>query len=72
MKIKKNEIINHYIDRANFVTGAMGYTEHSRAHASLVAETAGSILRKLNFSKKEEIELVKIAGYMHDIGNTIE
>lgn len=69
-EIKKNDMINHYIDRANFVTGAMGFTEHSRAHATLVAETAGNILRKLNFSKKE-IELAKIAGYMHDIGNTI-
>ncbi|MDO4300978.1 MAG: HD domain-containing protein [Clostridia bacterium] len=69
-QIKKNDMINHYIDKANFVTGAMGFTEHSRAHAALVAETAGNILRKLNFSKKE-IELAKIAGYMHDIGNTI-
>lgn len=69
-EIKSNDMINHYIDRANFVTGAMGFTEHSRAHASLVAETAGNILKKLSYSKKE-IELVKIAGYMHDIGNTI-
>ena len=68
--IKNNEMINHYIDRANFVTGAMGYTEHSRAHATLVAETAGNILKKLNYSKRE-IELAKIAGYMHDIGNTV-
>ncbi len=68
--IKNNEMINHYIDRANFVTGAMGYTEHSRAHATLVAETAGNILKRLNYSKRE-IELAKIAGYMHDIGNTI-
>lgn len=69
-EIKSNDMINHYIDRANFVTGAMGFTEHSRAHASLVAETAGNILKKLSYSKKE-IELVKTAGYMHDIGNTI-
>ena len=68
--IKNNDMINHYIDRANFVTGAMGYTEHSKAHAALVAETAGSILNKLGYSKRE-IELAKIAGYMHDIGNTI-
>ncbi len=68
--IKSSQIINHYIDRANFVTGAMGFTEHSRAHAVLVAETAGRILTKLQYSKKE-IELAKIAGYMHDIGNTI-
>lgn len=68
--IKNNEMINHYIDRANFVTGAMGYTEHSRAHAALVAETAGDILKKLNYSKRET-ELAKIAGYMHDIGNTV-
>lgn len=68
--IKNNEMINHYIDRANFVTGAMGYTEHSRAHATLVAETAGYILKKLNYPKRE-VELAKIAGYMHDIGNTV-
>ena len=48
----------------------MGFTEHSKAHATLVAETAGNILRKLNYPKKE-IELAKVAGYMHDIGNTI-
>lgn len=68
--IKKNSIINHYIDKANFVTGAMGFTEHSKAHATLVAETAGSILSKLRYSEKD-INLAKIAGYMHDIGNTI-
>lgn len=69
-EIKKNEMINYYIDRANFVTNAMGFTEHSKAHATLVAEMAGNILRKLNYSKKE-VELGKIAGYMHDIGNAI-
>ena len=48
----------------------MGYTDHSEAHCTLVAERAGYILRKLGYQEKE-IELVKIAGFMHDIGNTV-
>lgn len=35
-----------------------------------VAETAGYILHTLGFSE-HEVELVKIAGYLHDIGNLI-
>lgn len=68
--IKNNEEINALIERGNEVLKVMGYTEHSRVHATKVAETAGSILRQLGYGK-EEIELAKIAGYMHDIGNSI-
>lgn len=69
-KIRTNKEINHYIERGNLVLSAMGFTEHSRAHATKVAETAGEILSKLGYSE-HEIELAKIAGYMHDIGNCI-
>ena len=47
-----------------------GYTEHSKKHAAKVAATAGKILKDLGY-KKNQIELAKIAGYMHDIGNSI-
>ena len=48
----------------------MGYTNHSEVHATLVAERAASILEILGY-KKKQIELVKVAAYMHDIGNAI-
>ena len=35
-----------------------------------VAHQAGKILKRLGYSE-HEIELAKIAGYMHDIGNAI-
>src|SRR5699024_3709301 len=52
------------------VLNELGYTEHSRKHAAKVAETAGSILYALGY-EEHRIELSKIAGYMHDIGNSI-
>ena len=66
----KNEEINLLIARGNEVLGALGYTEHSKKHAAKVAATAGKILKDLGY-KKNQIELAKIAGYMHDIGNSI-
>ena len=48
----------------------LGYTEHSRVHSAKVSCTAGNILAQLNYPE-EEIELARIAGYMHDLGNCI-
>ena len=69
-EIKKNEEINLLIVRGNQVLSALGYTEHSKKHAAKVADTAGKILKELGFGERE-IRLSKIAGYMHDIGNSI-
>ena len=68
--VKKNERINTYIRRADESLLAMGYTEHSFAHVTKVAENAGMILRSLGYSEREA-ELARIAGYMHDIGNVV-
>lgn len=68
--IKNDEEINIYIEMGNETLGQLGYTEHSKAHASKVAKLAADILKELEYSKWE-IELVQIAGYMHDIGNCI-
>lgn len=68
--IKNNEEINALIERGNDVLKAMGFTEHSKVHATRVAERASEILTKLNFDS-HDAELAKIAGYMHDIGNSI-
>ena len=47
-----------------------GYTEHSHRHIYIVSQRAGEILETLNYPKRT-IELVKIAGYLHDIGNCV-
>lgn len=48
----------------------LGYTEHSIRHVSIVSERAGRILKELGYSEKR-IELAKIAGFLHDIGNCV-
>lgn len=68
--IKQNPAIMTYIRRADKVLEAIGYTEHSFAHVERVAQTASMILSELNYPERQ-IELVKIAGMMHDIGNVI-
>ena len=69
-EIKKNEEVLAYLKKGNDVLGVMGYTDHSVIHCSLVAERAAYILKKLVYSA-QKMELVKIAGFMHDIGNTV-
>lgn len=68
--IKQNEIIRIYIQKADESLCALGYTEHSFAHVTKVAETAGKILSTLGYDS-HVVELVKIAGYLHDIGNLV-
>lgn len=68
--IKKNEAIRIYIEKANESLMARGFTEHSFAHVTKVALDAAGILEKLGYSERE-VELAKIAGYMHDIGNLV-
>lgn len=69
-ELKDNEEIHSLIKKGNDNLGILGYTDHSEAHAKLVAERAAEILKKLGY-KKNRAELAKIAGYMHDIGNAI-
>ena len=70
IEIKKNEEINTYIRQADLSLLSLGYTEHSFAHVTLVAEKAGYILETLDYTKRT-VELAKIAGYLHDIGNLV-
>ena len=69
-ELKKNEAIRAYISKADESLGALGYTEHSFAHVCQSAETAAYILESLGFGERD-VELAKIAGYLHDIGNLI-
>lgn len=68
--IRHNENINTYIRKADASLIALGYTEHSFAHVTKVAQVSGYILETLGYSA-HEIELVKISGYLHDIGNLV-
>lgn len=69
-EITKSKAIQTYIIRADESLGALGYTEHSFAHVMHVAETAGYILETLGHDPRT-VELAKIAGYLHDIGNLV-
>ena len=68
--IKNNEAIKTYIAQADVSLSALGFTEHSFAHVTHVAECADYILSTLGYSE-QEIELAKIAAYLHDIGNLV-
>lgn len=68
--LKENKAIQTYIQRADDCLKALGVTEHSFAHVTKVAETAGYILETLGYSPRE-VELAKVAGYLHDIGNLV-
>lgn len=69
-KVKKNEAIRTYIKYADKALAALGYTEHSLAHVTKVAEVAKYILQTLKYPDRE-IELAQIACFMHDIGNIV-
>jgi len=68
--VKNDPAIRTYIQRADESLATLGFTEHSFAHVTSVAETAGYILETLGYPERE-IELVKIAGFLHDIGNLV-
>ena len=69
-EIAKNEAIRAYIQRADESLLALGFTEHSFSHVTHVAETAGYIMETLGYDA-HTVEMAKIAGYLHDIGNLV-
>ena len=69
-EVKQNPAIRTYIERADESLIALGFTEHSFAHVARVAETAGYILETLDYPERD-VEMVKIAGWLHDIGNLV-
>ena len=69
-QIRSDSAVRTYIARADKTLEALGFTEHSFAHVTLVAERAAYILQALGYDSRT-VELTKIAGYLHDIGNVI-
>ena len=66
----QNEEVDALIKGAQKQLNALGYTEHGHRHISIVSKRAGDILEKLEYPERT-IELAKIAGYLHDIGNCV-
>ena len=69
-QLRKNDAVNTYITRADESLSALGYTEHSFPHVCRVADMAGNILSTLGYDD-HQVELAKIAAYLHDIGNLV-
>ena len=69
-QIRKNQDIKTYITKADESLKALGYTEHSFAHVGKVSEDAAYILTTLGYDERT-VELARIAGYLHDIGNLV-
>ena len=68
--VKNSPEIRTYITQADASLIALGFTEHSFAHVTKCAVTASGLLRDLGYDDRQ-IELAKIAGFMHDIGNVV-
>ncbi len=68
--VKENPEVDALIRGAQKQLNALGYTEHSHRHISIVSKRAGDILEKLGYPERT-VELTRIAGYMHDIGNCV-
>ena len=68
--VKNNAAVRTYIQRADESLIALGFTEHSFAHVTMVAENAAYILETLGYPART-VELARIAGFLHDIGNLV-
>jgi len=69
-EIQQNESVKALVKAGNQYLHALGYTEHGPRHLSFVSRTASGILKALAYSPRQ-IELAAIAGWVHDVGNSI-
>jgi len=69
-RVRNDGEVTAYIEAADGILRAIGYTEHAFAHVGRVASVAGKILEMLGYSPRE-VELAKIAAWLHDIGNLV-
>ena len=69
-EVRKNKEVEALIQGAQKQLDGLGYTEHSHRHISIVSKRAGDILEQLGYPERT-VELARIAGYLHDIGNCV-
>ena len=68
--VRNNIEVKALVEGSQKQLNALGYTEHSVRHVTMVADRAAKVLETLGYPE-ERIELARIAGYMHDIGNCV-
>ncbi len=68
--VKNDEEVKAIMFMAESQIEALGFTEHSVRHSSIVSKWAGEILEQIG-ADEHRVELVRIAGYLHDIGNSV-
>jgi len=69
-EVLKNKEIKQFLDASALQMTTLGYTEHSFRHCRLVSNKCGEILSQLGYPDRM-VELARIAGYIHDIGNAV-
>lgn len=69
-EVIENEEVQAFVNASQKQLKEMGYTEHSNRHIGIVSRRTGEILQKLGYDERT-VELGKIAGYLHDIGNCV-
>lgn len=69
-EVRQDHAVRVYITQADASMAALGFTEHSFAHVTRVAKIAGDLLQTLHYPERT-VELARIAGYLHDIGNVV-
>lgn len=69
-QVRRDAEVIVFIRSANETLRALGYTEHGQRHAGLVGNIAANILERLHYDERSS-QLANIAGYLHDIGNSI-
>ncbi|MDX9888621.1 MAG: phosphohydrolase [Anaerovoracaceae bacterium] len=68
--VQKSEEVKILLQTSALQMTSLGYTEHSFRHSRLVSNKVGQILQQVNCDT-HTIELGKISGYLHDIGNAV-
>ena len=69
-EIRQDKAIHTYIAQADASLSALGFTEHSFAHVGIACARCTYILEMLGKDARE-VELARIAAYLHDIGNLV-
>lgn len=69
-EVRSSIEVKNFLEVSEKQLEIMGYTEHSFRHVEIVSKAAGNILRALDYNNRE-VELARIAGYLHDIGNSV-
>lgn len=69
-EVRENPLVQSLIKATDNCLSVMKYTEHGERHAGYVSSVTGKILKELGYDDRT-IELGYIAGYLHDIGNSV-